>query len=76
MGPLGQVALTHPAVSMAARGDEEDLASCAGDGDGTAHDPRTRGVFLAHEVVVVVHVVEKGEETGVSSLERWRGQGD
>ena len=67
---LRHAALTNPTVPTFARGDDEDLASCARDGDSTAHDPWTLGVFLAHVEFVVVRVVDRGGRTGVSSLER------
>ena len=33
--------LTNPTIRSLAAGDEEDLASGSGDGDGTAHDARS-----------------------------------
>jgi hypothetical protein len=57
--------LTDPAVGTLARGDDEDFAGGAGDRDGAAHDPRARGVFLAHEVEVSVVAVEREEDVSV-----------
>jgi hypothetical protein len=62
------VALTNPTIVMFARGDNEYLASGARDRDGAAHDPRPRGVFLAHIVLVAVRGVGNGVRTGGSSL--------
>ena len=45
----GEKTLTDPVIWTLSTGDDEDLASCPGNGDGAAHDPGCRTTFCRHD---------------------------